>query len=114
MASTAPSAQLKPRTLTPRAIYLRISLESPTAPAEYVSASGAAGAVSDALVAAYGAAGSARMAVEAVAPGVLRVPAAHHREVWAALTLFCDLRGHPARFVVERASPYLFAVVADA
>lgn len=73
-----------------------------------------------ALIEMYGVVGSATLVYEfcdfaSLDEGlhVLRVPVKHYQKVWAAITMIPKVDGFAARLVVEKATPFLFALFED-
>lgn len=73
-----------------------------------------------ALIDMYGVVGGATLLYEfcdftSLAEGihVLRVPMKHYQKVWGAVTMVSKVNGFAARLVVEKATPFLFALFED-
>lgn len=107
----------KKRTLTPRSVYLQVSLEMIAGrTCGFRDADDVRNIVSKALLECYGVAGSASIVVhvtdyvESDGSAILQVPAASVQKVWTALTLVMNANGQAARVVVSRVSPFLLAL----
>lgn len=97
-------------------MYLNVSAETFNSRTSPLSKQAISEAIAASLTSLYGVVGGATLLYEEIQRDntagntILRIPIEHCSRVWAAITLIHSVGENPARFTVESATPFLFAL----